>query len=49
MRRIFTLIVTGKVDPTPMTTHSFGFDDVERAFTMMANKEDHIIKPLIRF
>jgi threonine dehydrogenase-like Zn-dependent dehydrogenase len=49
MRRIFTLIITGKVDPTPMTTHSFAFDDVERAFTIMANKEDHVIKPLIRF
>jgi threonine dehydrogenase-like Zn-dependent dehydrogenase len=49
MRRIFTLIGTGKVDPTPMTTHTFGFDDVERAFAMMANKEDHIIKPLIEF
>ena len=49
MRRIFRLITTGKVDPTPMTTHSFAFDDVDRAFALMANKEDHIIKPLIRF
>jgi isopropanol dehydrogenase (NADP+) len=49
MRRIFTLMTTGKVDPTPMTTHSFAFDDVEHAFTLMENKEDHIIKPLITF
>ncbi len=49
MRRIFTLIETGKVDPTPMTTHRFAFADVQRAFTMMADKEDGIVKPLITF
>lgn len=32
-----------------MTTHAFGFDEIERAFAMMASKEDGIIKPLIHF
>jgi threonine dehydrogenase-like Zn-dependent dehydrogenase len=32
-----------------MTTHRFGFGDVERAFQMMADKEDGILKPLISF
>lgn len=49
MQRIFALVGTGRFDPTLMTTHTFGFGDVERAFTMMANKEDDIIKPLITF
>lgn len=49
MRRLFTLMTTGKVDPAAMTTHRFGFDDVEHAFTMMADKQDDIIKPLITF
>jgi threonine dehydrogenase-like Zn-dependent dehydrogenase len=49
LRRIFRLMETGKVDPTPMTTHEFGFDEIERAFRMMESKEDGIIKPLIRF
>jgi threonine dehydrogenase-like Zn-dependent dehydrogenase len=40
---------TGKVDPTPMTTHEFGFDEIERAFRMMESKEGGIIKPLIHF
>ena len=31
-----------------MTTHEFGFDEIERAFAMMQNREDGIIKPLIR-
>jgi len=39
MRRIFRLMETGKVDPTPMTTHEFGFDEIERAFRMMESKE----------
>ena len=49
LRRIFRLMETGKVDPTPMTTHEFGFDEIERAFRMMEAKEDGIIKPLIHF
>jgi len=49
LTRIFRLMLTGKVDPTPMTTHEFGFDEVERAFAMMGGKEDGIIKPLIHF
>lgn len=40
---------TGKVDPTPMTTHEFGFEEIERAFAMMRDREDGIIKPLIHF
>jgi len=32
-----------------MTTHRFGFGDIERAFRMMENKEDGIIKPLITY
>ena len=49
MERIFRLLRSGRVDPTPMTTHTFGFDDVEKAFTLMTSKEDNIIKPLITF
>ncbi|MFJ6790008.1 zinc-binding dehydrogenase [Streptomyces angustmyceticus] len=49
LRRIFRLLETGKVDPTPMTTHEFGFDEIERAFALMASKGDGIIKPLIHF
>ena len=40
---------SGRVDPAPMTTHEFGFDDVERAFSLMETKQEDIIKPLIRF
>ena len=42
-------MTVGRVDPTPMTTHRFGFDEVERAFGLMETKADNIIKPLIEF
>ena len=49
MERLLRLIERGRVDPTPMTTHTFAFDDLQDAFGMMETKEDGIIKPLITF
>ena len=49
MYRLMRLIDTGRVDPTPMTTHRFDFDEIEHAFEMMKTKADGIIKPLIQF
>ena len=49
MKRLMRLIVKGRVDPSPMTTHRFKFAEIEKAFKMMQNKEDGIIKPLITF
>lgn len=49
MGRLFQLLLSNRIDPTPMTTHRFGFDEIEHAFALMTNKEDGIIKPLITF
>lgn len=49
MKRLMRLIQGGRVDPTPLTSHRFSFDQVERAFHMMQTKEDGMIKPLILF
>ncbi|HET6203239.1 MAG TPA: NAD(P)-dependent alcohol dehydrogenase [Planctomycetota bacterium] len=49
MKRLMRLLQAGRVDPTPLTTHRMGFDEVERAFRMMQTKEDGMIKPLILF
>ncbi len=49
MKRLLRLLQTGKVDPTPMTTHTFKFDEVDKAFEMMESKEEGILKPLITF
>ena len=47
MTRLLRLLETGRIDPTPLTTHRFSFAEVERAFHMMETKEDNVIKPLI--
>lgn len=49
LQRLLRLIEMGRVDPTPMTTHEFKFDEVHKAFNMMKIKEDGILKPLIIF
>ncbi len=49
MKRLLRLIETGRIDPTPLTTHRFKFEEVEKAFHLMATKEDGIVKPLILF
>lgn len=49
MRRLLRIVRSGRVDPTPMTTHRFGFDELEEAFRLMRTKEEGIIKPLIAF
>lgn len=49
MGRLMRLIRTGRVDPTPMTTHRFSFDDMEKAFEIMRAKQDDVIKPLVTF
>jgi threonine dehydrogenase-like Zn-dependent dehydrogenase len=49
MERLLRLLQGGRVDPTRLTTHTFRFDELERAFGMMERKLDGIIKPLILF
>jgi threonine dehydrogenase-like Zn-dependent dehydrogenase len=49
MKRLLRLLESGRVDPTPLTTHRFRFDELAHAFELMKNKQDGIIKPLILF
>jgi threonine dehydrogenase-like Zn-dependent dehydrogenase len=49
MGRLLRLLQSGRIDPTPMTTHRFSFDQIQDAFELMSSKEDGIIKPLISF
>jgi threonine dehydrogenase-like Zn-dependent dehydrogenase len=49
MGRLLRLLEAGRIDPTPLTTHRFKFDQVDKALQLMASKEDGIIKPLILF
>lgn len=49
MSRLLRLIETGRVDPRPLTTHTFNFEQVDRALHLMETKEEGVIKPLIIF
>lgn len=49
MQRLLRILETKRVDPTPMTTHTFHFDEMERAFEVSDKKLDDVIKPLIVF
>lgn len=49
MRRLLRLIETGRVDPSPLTTHRFRFEEVDKALHLMETKEDGVIKPVITF
>jgi threonine dehydrogenase-like Zn-dependent dehydrogenase len=49
MQQMLRLLENGRVDPTPLTTHTFSFDEIEKAFHLMETKEEGIIKPLIDF
>jgi threonine dehydrogenase-like Zn-dependent dehydrogenase len=49
MERLLRVLANGRVDPTRMTTHTFAFDDMDRAFEVSDKKLDNVIKPLITF
>lgn len=49
LSRLLRLIENKRIDPSPMTTHVFRFEEVDKALHLMETKEDGIIKPLIVF
>lgn len=49
MSRLLRVLEMKRVDPTLMTTHTFPFDEMERAFEVMDKKLDGVLKPLIVF
>jgi isopropanol dehydrogenase (NADP+) len=49
MERLLRVLEAKRLDPTLMTTHTFGFDDMERAFEVSDKKLENVIKPLIVF
>lgn len=49
MERLLRLLATGRVDPRHMTTHTFGFDEMEQAFEVSDKKLDNVVKVLINF
>lgn len=49
MERLLRVLETKRLDPTLMTSHTFRFDQIERAFEVMDKKLENVLKPLIVF
>jgi isopropanol dehydrogenase (NADP+) len=49
MQRLLRVLEHKHVDPTHMTTHRFGFDEMPRAFEVADNKLDDVVKVLVSF
>jgi len=49
MSRLLRMLEMKRVDPTLMTTHTFPFEEIDRAFEIMDKKLDGVLKPLIVF
>jgi len=49
MSRLLRVLEMKHVDPTLMTTHTFPFEEIDRAFEIMDKKLDGVLKPLIVF
>ena len=44
---ILSLIEEGKIDTTPLITHTFPLSDIDDAYRLFENKEDRVIKVAI--
>ena len=49
LERLLRLLENKKIDPTRMTTHTFKFEEADKAFEVMDKKLDNVIKPLVKF
>jgi threonine dehydrogenase-like Zn-dependent dehydrogenase len=49
MERLLRILAAKRLDPTLMTTHTFGFDEMERAFEVSDKKLEDVVKVLVTF
>lgn len=47
MRRLMAVIEAGRLDLSPLVTHRFKLDDIERAYDLFANQRDGVLKVAI--
>ena len=48
MRRLISVLETGRLDLKPLVTHHFNFDDIEQAYDLFANQRDGVLKVAIK-
>ena len=47
-QEIMDLIAEGRIDPSVLVTHRFGFDDIMEAYDLFANHRDGVMKVAVR-
>lgn len=48
MRRLMELVRAGRIDLTPMLTHSFALDDIAEAYALFGDRREGVIKVAVR-
>ncbi len=48
MRRLMSLVQSGRFDPLPMITHRFALGDIVEAYDLFTNRRDGVLKVAIR-
>ncbi len=44
MRRLMSVVASGRVERTPLVTHRFKLDDIQEAYDLFANQRDGVLK-----
>ena len=44
MRRLMSMIENGRVDLSPLVTHRFALDDIEKAYDLFSDQRDGVLK-----
>ena len=47
MRRLMSVIASGRIDLKPLVTHRFTLDRIEEAYDLFANQRDGVLKVAI--
>lgn len=47
MRRLMSVIASGRVDLTPLVTHRYRLDDIEKAYDLFSHQRDGVLKVAI--
>ena len=48
MRRLLTLVQSGRFDPTPLITHRFSLDQIPQAYKLFGERSDGVLKVAIK-
>ena len=47
MRRLMTMVATGRIDLTPLVTHRFDLEDLKDAYEVFSHQGDGVMKVAI--